>query len=1512
MTILFPVFVLLGIVIFFTISKSTSLKANNSDPHFVDILNGEKEENLPIEIKEQSKEVTLQAKELGMYELPYDEKKVSVTVVGKDELLPYYEVTSDEFRLEGDTVLLKNTSETKATDEGAMSSSEEMEEEAEKQPESAIYKVTDKDDATKGFLYLNLKVGEKVSLQLKNSSEKDQTVILYDGKDPKKRQQLALFTSLNKKTSQSSKVKRSVTESNSPGIDFGTVEIDSKKIQDGTENFDPDDNPGHDSSNHNKIVRTFDTVNYPVSFSLINTSVNTALKNIKYRIDATFDNAIDTVNGQKRKYVEFGQGTYTGNENDLSQKAVYSSEGTVSQAGQISQSVTLKVDGATNGYKVKPVIKVTILSAEDSTGKVIPINKTSDDLVKDTVIVSAKPNITADINIDNVQSSIVDYNDFAKINGNSDKDVTVLGTTIALVPLQDAGILRQANDYRGSTYPVGKVTAEIDIDTEYIDLKDSSKNVNLTPELQEPSQIISYGLASYRDRTSSSFTLTKEYSNIVPLPLTINDGGSITRIPFSFSSMPTSNPMNFRELNESGKFLMNNEGANRVSFSFSQIPTWNVKEKVGGVNNTNNINNDRRNFSSGFALVTIPYKYLLDKEGSIVNTYKISSIIYENDGNTIKKTIDASTKFTRSKSDPGSAHVFDVFQDKNDNPLGSGSQAWAPSGDSKAIAGEQINSQYVASVEGRTIKYVEGITEWNAEALTLQEGTPSIWAQNGGKIISTLYGVLKNKGNTPSLKNQYDVMHEQYNWYQTKEEALKYGQISALYAKSEKVGLGMPNIVMIPKFKVSINQIGGKDKNGQPIFLMGSCKGLNSAGKTVVVSPDYGKPEFIPTIFNSDGSVKKIQSPIGHYGDSLFIDVFRVRISKNSDKSSYTSTDVNKWTLKPSITSYSEENPIVVTLKDTLPKGLQYISGSSKSENMNVGEPQIVKNIDGTTNLIWEIIVDKENTLKDITYSTQVDYSQIVYDDNHNTNLKNKVMISGAFKDSPEIQDSSPESQRTTEAQINITQVTQVVVAKTTSDNLVEVGNEDPANDDNFDEEGLKTRLDDIHYNIYAQNDTTNDVMNVRLLDVLPFDGDKRGTTYSGKLRLISASLKNKVSNAKVYYSTENLSAQIDPNKIDLSDGWKLYEEGKTVNNITAVLIVVEKLQAHENVSLDFIVSPENQKSGEVFINDSILNSSLNLRVVTPHVSTRVISRLLSGLAWYDDNLDGMKDANEEIASNIPVKLYRTSQTNTSYQDQLVTKTLSGEALIDSSGNSLVKTNGSGEYQFTDLPEGEYVAYFDIGKEVQSKRFKVTKKDPTIASQAPNTSKVDQTTYKTDNYEMPTLKKGIFTNDQWKVEHINVGLIRPSRIRLFKYSEGSAIDANKDGKLSDTEKASGTPLSGAVFELYKGDQEEKLGSATTNSDGSIEFDQLYSGEYTLVETKAPKDYELAKKPIKVTITKGNETIPLYVENQEKSELPFTGGKGLFGLLLVAALGVLVVGFTSILWFYRPKIRKGGK
>ena len=108
-------------------------------------------------------------------------------------------------------------------------------------------------------------------------------------------------------------------------------------------------------------------------------------------------------------------------------------------------------------------------------------------------------------------------------------------------------------------------------------------------------------------------------------------------------------------------------------------------------------------------------------------------------------------------------------------------------------------------------------------------------------------------------------------------------------------------------------------------------------------------------------------------------------------------------------------------------------------------------------------------------------------------------------------------------------------------------------------------------------------------------------------------------------------------------------------------------------------------------------------------------------------------------------------------------------------------------------------------------------------------------------------------------------------------------------------------LEGAVFKLQKKNGNDEWvdvvgGERTTNAEGEAAWNPLVSGDYRLIETKAPAGYNLLANPIEFTINDQNITKSFVVENVPEGFIPQTGGMGtllftVFGIILMAIAGV---------------------
>ncbi|MDT2658945.1 SpaA isopeptide-forming pilin-related protein [Enterococcus hulanensis] len=1567
---LLPVVLIIGVLFFYYHGKA--LNASTPDALVSVTVGNEAVQNDSLTTEKETVELTLQAKETDIFELPYDDTVSIVPLDEEGKETNYPQLSSSDFKK---TRALELFEERMRPDDSSDSSgSKEAKEEKatieipkeirEANKRLPYYKVNQSEN--KGHFYFELEKDQVQRIRITRLTKKKQTLKIQSLKDKNNSQEIVTFQSTEQLTQPETEVtppelpeeantqeqigttdsKNDITtqktehQANEPAkidpqatsiTDPFKVQVDigrSTGLGDGPKNdqWDSTNDPGYDKSPDNDIVRTFDQVSYEITAGISN--MDDKYASLKIRLDCEMEGAWrKDSSGQVRQTAEFAFGTLTDTGNET-KKSTLTSHGTFtnSATGQAFFTPTLETFGGVNGDQLNPKFKITIETATLKDGSTEDVNQVIDGTVRpqlnDTVTISAKPLVDVNLAWTPKRKS-----NFEKTTGTDDKPFCLVTNVAAYAQLKPLPGRSDITSIKGSTYPVGGIEYSIDQKQVY-KAKNTSRELDIGTDT-DPVQVIAYdGLPGER-MLDSTKKFTAEFSSYSSVYTPLVRAGLAAPAGYTNKIYPpgqTYNPL-IGIYNTGNPTVANITADNSIKITNNDYTPIDVGKDKWLLAGGDPLGSNVRPFSVVAMQTLFPYEYLEKQEGtgavSVSMDYhlSVSKIYYEGGKEQKVDNPSSSLIIGWNKEWPGGAKTYSAFLNKSRQGLSSGDidyNHYASDGDGVSAKGNQIWGSVYGSLndmESGTTTTLYG--RWNGNSLAYDKSRTLANTLNGCELIQNYYGVGPK---TPDLTfRSVDQIENTYSWYTTVAEAEKQGEIVAtktLVKNTDVTGASLPR-AFVP-LKV-IGDVGAKDQKDNPNVLLTNMfiYGKNGQLKTTVPN-DHKDLIYKPSEYKKDGTIISQHSPKTNWGDTLYIAPMTIRPTITTNESTYAPDETVTWTVDGKVESGSENNH-KVQFTVTIPKETQYISGTAKDHLGNpLPDPKtedIIENGDGTWTLKWILDYKSEgnNYNPKIIFDTSIVSSKLEFELNV-AKLSGKVIADVWLEDDKSVRDTSKEEFRTSTKGVTVTNSGVIVVNKVVDKPYIESGNKiDPA-------KPTETHRTDFTYTVSFKNHSAIAMENVRVLDVLPYmanGGDGRGTKFNGDYSLVNVNQSPGGTNGVIWYTENDVGADQNPNLIKLNTGWyKLGTDMSVLKNAKSIMVIYDKLDPGKDMSFSLTIRPNGQKAGDKYVNAPSLNSHLEKFVQGVPSTVRVYGRDLSGVAWYDDNLDGLignkpSGGAEEKVKDIPVKLYRTSLEVPSYKNKLVEESLTGEPFIDSSGNSLVKTDEYGEYLFENLPEGKYIAEFIIGDKVVQREVRVTKKE--AGSDESLNSKADQTTYKTKDFAQPILSEvaGLGATDSKNhVEHVNLGLIRPSTIRLFKYATGTAIDGDGDGKLSEAEKATGTPLKNAEFEVYEGDASSPFAKETTDESGNLSFVKLFPGEHTLVETKAPEGYELIKSPIKVTITEGNQTIQVYQEDDKKTDLPFTGGTGPMLLLLIIVSGMGILGLGGLYWYYRQPSRKG--
>lgn len=1039
-----------------------------------------------------------------------------------------------------------------------------------------------------------------------------------------------------------------IDNNNSDLLEF-SASIKYSDITDGTAPFDSTNESGYDSNAKNGIVRTFDNVTYPLKIT-INPKKADSLKNIKLRITGEIKKGIS----DDRVNAVFSNGNTI---DMVNSKVTFEQFYTIKETGNsVMIPIVVETRGAIDGTEIKPVIKVEVISVDGKNLEKDKIQATFN--VLPTVKITGKVNFTAKF------GTTYGVNNFMEkgINPNvKDKDYSLVharGIAFYATPL--AGKTSMV----GATFPEGdinyhfEITGRVDWDsgeTEYLNFENKNEPfemfgiypISLVTKFEGSKNTVSESLSSFifdggRRNQSSRSTIT-------------NTTNATTLQNESVYSVWDSGKYEVSKKKiDKNKIII--EGTNKdfvIGSTFPSIRADGAKDVIAFAQN-------EYAFSTQGFLWKSPNEYLplyknnvKNKPNNVFYTLKIVIDNYVNKhGEKIPVNKAIATTINERNNPAGSFSVQGAFRSyPDDKELGTpvvGNSA-VSKGDATIIMGQDAQYYNYLHVNMYTLGGYKQLYKWNTDSFELTKDYADrteayfysagyldpygVYVKRDEQRQKVFFGISKNESNT--FKSLTENNHWDYEWYDTFEEAKSKGVVSAIlndvYAET---GPGTQSAKRI-YLKVKTKEIGSYNLKGTP----------NIVTKQAYVYPDAERSkEYIvrtggyknPSEYDDLGNLITMQSPVGSTINFETLAIINAQLSTSvtSDKNTYYSTDKVKWTVKSSLLvpeSVSLNNNEKVEIKQILPKGLLYSTDSGKIGN--IPQEPVVKSMDnGQTELIWNYYLSqKQKTIPDLIYETTIDPLNLP--EGIETALEVKSIISNPL-------DTRPEKFRLATRTIKNVKIGMVGIGE----KLKQV-------------DGDRNSEYELQLTPYT---TIDDEANVKGVTVLPYDGDRYGSSFHGESRLKAINLDSQ-KDVEIWVNNQ-IVLEKNPNNIDLTkNGWKKIniENTADLTNVKTVLFFVKGiLTKQDKVSINLVMQTKDNKFNDVYVNSTSINSGTNYQLSPESNKVKFSIRADVELKMrklqiftnkYDVGLDGNLELNKAIVNQdsvsepISISIYDTS-----------------------------------------------------------------------------------------------------------------------------------------------------------------------------------------------------------------------------------------------------------------------------
>ena len=1105
----------------------------------------------------------------------------------------------------------------------------------------------------------------------------------------------------------------------------------------GTGPWDADDEPGNDSSEDNNIVRSFDQVTWTVDLTMAlkegvtESGITGGIINVEVTLPEACADVmkwdLDSIQWIENGKVSSDGKTLTG------QYSMSETDTTI--PGKQTLVFVLGIEGAGNKTEIIPTFTFDLEGNEENDKVTITGEK---------IIVSAKGkyNIQLHRNGELATKTTVDY-------GEGNTEGRMYGYTFAIQLYND----NESKGLKGMEYPKGDLSFDIDLKLE--------RSIFGSDELEDITAECTPILWQYNvndwDNVNGNIEGRKffkestyfKYDNDLPLGEFVNQ---------DYSTYNSGN-INISQDDSKLKVTINGYEFNGI---FPHYPSL----YSSAINRSKIYTDNIGTFGVGYMQIFVP-----NNKASTIEDRNYYLTVSDNNMNvttssdekitTQMKTADDNLKIQHVLYNPGSySQSLQVYDEKG---IVGSVESNHGSGDGRSAIGSTC-SIYAKFANSTTND--EDIYTANKFIKFDGEGFEPVYYSNGSK-----YRLVYMNGN-PKFRVWYATKKDGTNWTsQTEmnnaniEDMDIYDNIEDIPANKVCTGIYIetidgyisrftgPNNIIAIKLKIRETATIGKtygmtqrtqvwtDKLDRDKYSV-----LHPENEYPTPTWDSGNLDYIKTEYDENGEMISGTHSGGHFwgntvlvvGANLHGNIEAIDESK-AEKVNYDlgkNENVVTYSVEPQLDGNtniaSQIENVTLKAEVTLPQGLTYIPGSTE-----YGEPEITNNSNGSQTLVWYIYgVISGQAIEPIRFNAQIDNET-----ENGKQYETKFVISEVIG-SDEISKigNSQIDFRTSTETINVINLASHRLYKEVETPIIEKNGQ-------------------IKYNISYQNNTDETVQKFQLLDILPYNGDSRGTKYEGTYTLESVKVNQTVSGA--VQATDNLqlfttNSDTVRNMTAKDDGigtdsiWTEKTIGSTLNEEVTGIALKGIMQGRASLEIELTLNTSGNTAENVYGNNSMAQVYVDSeQMQTGTVQAQVVSRKIQGKVWEDSNRNGVIDTNEKYLEGTVVKLLNSTN------NAEVTKTT---------------TNAQGEYEFTDLAKGTYKVEVEIDD-----LHELTDKE--VGTNREINSKFNQTTKQTDEIT----RLNTISSPELIEDNVNAG-IRTIQFNITTKVEGVGGNISGEGQ----------------------------------------------------------------------------------------------------------------------------------